>query len=477
MAGSNVKVDLVGGSTIFTNVSATLTQQAAALQLIGIENVNGTGNALANTITGNKGNNTLAGEGGNDTLTGAAGIDIYLGGDGDDTIHAESNDNLAQSFGGAGFDRIYITGSVPTGFDYAANGFEELWVNGLLVASTGTGGGSGGTGTGGDPGGGGTVGETPHGAASGTDGDDNLIGTSANDVIHALAGNDRIDGGAGADRMHGGAGNDTYIVDNTGDIVDESDGSGIDTVVSSITFSLADTAKTKGSVENLTLSGTAAINGTGNALDNTIMSNAGNNVLAGGNGIDTVSYENATAGVTVNLGQSKGQATVGAGKDTLSGFENLTGSNQGDRLTGSGGNNVLRGLDGNDTISGGGGADVLIGGLGADVLTGGDGNDRFVFQSILDGSDIIVDFKSGNDKLDLTELVDSVGLGDASYATLLANGHIIVATGIFATGLASNSSSAIDTRVYFDADGAGDGARVLIATLEDVKLTSGDFLV
>lgn len=95
MAGSNVKVDLVDGNTIFSNVSATLTQQAMALQLIGIGDIWGTGNSLGNAITGNAGINKLTGGGGNDTLSGDAGNDIILGGGGADRIA-----------GGAGLDRL-----------------------------------------------------------------------------------------------------------------------------------------------------------------------------------------------------------------------------------------------------------------------------------------------------------------------------------------------------------------------------------
>ena len=75
-----------------------------------------------------------------------------------------------------------------------------------------------------------------------------------------------------------------------------------------------------------------------------------------------MSYEHAAAGVTVSLAVTAAQNTWGAGTDTLSGFENLTGSAFNDVLTGSSGVNVLIGLNGNDTLNGGGGADTMIGG-------------------------------------------------------------------------------------------------------------------
>ena len=91
-----------------------------------------------------------------------------------------------------------------------------------------------------------------------------------------------------------------------------------------------------------------------------------------GCGIDTVSYANATSGangqgVTVNLALTTAQNTVTAGTDTLSGFENLTGSEFNDTLTGTTAANVLTGLGGNDTLNGGAGADTMLGGTGNDT--------------------------------------------------------------------------------------------------------------
>ena len=88
--------------------------------------------------------------------------------------------------------------------------------------------------------------------------------------------------------MFGGTGNDTYVVDNAGDVVNETGGDGTDTVQSSVSFSLADPVHAIGGIENLTLTGTAAINATGNALDNVLIGNSGNNVLIGGAGADTL---------------------------------------------------------------------------------------------------------------------------------------------------------------------------------------------
>ncbi|WP_442581293.1 calcium-binding protein [Mesorhizobium sp. ASY16-5R] len=126
--------------------------------------------------------------------------------------------------------------------------------------------------------------------ARGTDSDDTLVGSSAANRLRGLDGDDLLDGKGGADDMRGGAGNDTYVVDNAGDIVDESydGGEGTDTVKSSITFSLADTTKVFGDVERLTLTGSSAINGVGNSLANILTGNSGKNILNGGSGSDTL---------------------------------------------------------------------------------------------------------------------------------------------------------------------------------------------
>ncbi|MDP1699424.1 MAG: type I secretion C-terminal target domain-containing protein, partial [Aestuariivirga sp.] len=151
--------------------------------------------------------------------------------------------------------------------------------------------------------------------------------------------------------------------------------------------------------------------------------------------------------------------TIGAGSDTVSGFENLTGSAFNDKLTGNSGNNILHG------------------GAGNDILNGGAGADTFDFSSLMDGSDIITDFTTGTDKIDLIDLLDSAGLGGLDYATLMSQGNLILETGFFATGLSSNSATTLDTRIYIDVDGIGAGGPVLIATLEDTLTSAGDFLV
>jgi Ca2+-binding RTX toxin-like protein len=139
----------------------------------------------------------------------------------------------------------------------------------------------------------------------------------------------------------------------------------------------------------------------GSAFNDTLEGNAGANTLTGGAGIDTVSYEHATGGVTVNLATTSAQNTVGAGYDTLSGFENLTGSQFNDTLTGTTGANAIIGGAGDDKITGGGGADTLTGGADADL---------FIFKVAADSAptapDVVTDFVAGTDKIDLS-LIDA----------------------------------------------------------------------
>ena len=114
--------------------------------------------------------------------------------------------------------------------------------------------------------------------------DNVLIGNSGVNTLTGSGGNDTLDGGAGADTLTGGTGNDTYVRDHASDVVNENANEGTDTVQSSVAYTLGT------NVENLTLTGTSAINGTGNASNNTLAGNSGNNVLTGLGGNDTYLY-------------------------------------------------------------------------------------------------------------------------------------------------------------------------------------------
>ena len=161
----------------------------------------------------------------------------------------------------------------------------------------------------------------------------NGTGNALNNILTGNAGNNTLDGGLGADLMAGGLGNDIYVVDNAGDVVSEAAGAGTDTVRSSVTYTLG------ANVENLMLTGVAAINGTGNALNNILTGNAGNNTAGrrarrrphgGRAGNDTYVVDNA--GDVVSEAASAGTDTVQSSVTYTLGdnVENLT-------LTGAGG--------------------------------------------------------------------------------------------------------------------------------------------
>lgn len=185
----------------------------------------------------------------------------------------------------------------------------------------------------------------------------NGTGNAGNNTLTGNSANNTLDGGTGNDTLKGGAGNDIYLVDSVRDVVIENANEGQDTIQSAVNNTLTD------NVENLTLTGTANINGTGNALDNVI--------------------------------------------------------------TGNSGNNLLKGMNGNDLLLGGKGNDVLVGGAGNDQLTGGGGADQFLFGSgavfaqTQFGADTITDFLKGTDKLVLSKLSFNV-LTSAVGGNLLA---------------------------------------------------------
>ncbi|MEN6624547.1 MAG: calcium-binding protein, partial [Smithella sp.] len=116
----------------------------------------------------------------------------------------------------------------------------------------------------------------------GGNGSDYLFGGNGVDYLYGERGKDTLDGGSGADVMSGGLGDDTYIVDNPDDVVMEYYNEGTDTVQSSKTYNLSN------NIENLILTGSSAINGTGNDLDNIITGNSAGNTLTGNAGNDTL---------------------------------------------------------------------------------------------------------------------------------------------------------------------------------------------
>ncbi len=207
-----------------------------------------------------------------------------------------------------------------------------------------------------------------------------LGGGGANDTLYGYSGNDMLDGGTGNDTLIGGNGNDTYVVDSLSDVVTESANQGVDTVNSSITWVLGT------NLENLTLIGADAVNGTGNASNNTITGNDADNVLTGGRGtdvligrkgndtyvVDDINYQIVEAeneGVDVVQSSLTWALSQNVENLTLTGTTAINGTgNQLDNvLYGNSASNTLEGMDGNDLLDGGAGADTMLGGSGNDV--------------------------------------------------------------------------------------------------------------
>jgi large repetitive protein len=253
-------------------------------------------------------------------------------------------------------------------------------------------------------------------------GNDELYGRAGNDRLVGNAGNDLLDGGSGNDTMNGGAGDDTYRIDSIGDVIIEAVDDGFDTVQSSLSQT-----KLGENLEDLILIGNA-VSGTGNSLSNNMTGNGLGNTLIGGGGDDFI-----------------------------------TGSGGRDSLIGDMGDDRLDGGAGRDRLVGGSGDDMLIGGRGQDRLKGGQGKDTFFLDSAKRSSrDTITDFRASDDRIVVAR---------AGFSPDLREGTI--APSEFTLGSRAQDSS--DRFIYdqnsgelfFDADGTGATAQVLVARLSN----------
>jgi RHS repeat-associated protein len=399
------------------------------------------------------GNDTIDGGIGDDSINGGAGDDFLIGGSGNDFIEGEHDADTLDGgtgadtlIGGTGNDIYYVdnVGDVVTETSTVATEIDSVistinYTLGTNLENLTLGGTSSINGTGnildnliigniavnnliGSSGNDTLDGADGNDTLSGDDGNDSLIGGSGNDSLSGGTGNDILDGGMGADTLIGGTGNDSYFVDSTSDVVTETStiATEIDSVTSSVTHTL------KANLENLFLSGSSAINGTGNTLNNQIIGNGAKNSLSGLAGNDIL------AGA--------------AGDDTLNGGDGN------DSLAGDDGNDSLIGGLGNDTLIGGLGNDILTGGAGVDILTGSAGTDRFlfdinaIFNASTMGVDGVTDFSVGTDKVVLDKTTFTVLTSAASSGFSIA--------GEFAS-VADNASAAVSTAYIVYSRGTG----------------------
>lgn len=256
-----------GTDTVESSISYTLGATLEKLTLLGTANLNATGNSGDNVIRGNAGNNQIVG---------GAGADTLYGGEGDDYYVAVSASDRVLEYEDEGFDTIERVFETSLVLD--AN-VENLILGGGITTGNGNELDNTITGNAGDNTLGGWEGDD---VLHGLDGNDNLFGGNGIDALYGGIGNDYLDGGAGVDHLEGGAGNDVYIVDDSNDVVVEAAGGGTDQVQTTASYTLS------ANIENLFLRGSAAVDGTGNALDNYIAGNSATNEIHGGGGNDTI---------------------------------------------------------------------------------------------------------------------------------------------------------------------------------------------
>jgi Ca2+-binding RTX toxin-like protein len=396
--------------------------------LTGIEDL--VGSAFGDTLIGNAGENALRGGAGDDTLIGLGGNDTFDGGAGIDTVSFAANTNYITTVD------LALTGPQDVGGNEGLDTFVNVE---NVVASLYWG-----------------------GTLKGDSGANWLTGGINASTLMGRGGDDVLDG------HNGWQDTASYAEASTGVTVDltisgpQSTGEGNDTLIG---------------IENLTgsafgdvLKGTSGANVLiGGAGDDMLIGRDGFDRLDGGDGIDTVSYADAATGVQVDLSPN------GAfNPDTLISIENVVGSAFADTLTGDAGSNAL---------SGGAGNDRLTGGLGRDTLTGGAGNDVFDFNALNESAvgagnrDVIIDFQSGLDDIDLAGIdADAGRAGDQGFRFIGSRGFSGKAGELHYQTI-DQAGTANDITVV-SGDTNGDGVadfEIQIAGI--VQLTASDFIL
>ena len=406
----------------------------------------------ADRIFGAGGDDVIFGLDGNDEIKGGGGADTISGGSGTDTA------NYTDSSAG-----VFVNLLSGDGHNGTAEGDTLFSIENLI-------------GSGHDDD---LIGNDGVNAIQGLDGDDTLKGFGGNDTLRGDDGNDFISGGDGADIMMGNFGNDTYIVDDLGDVVSELAGQGIDTVLTSVNYYALPAGADVETLATTNDNGTAAMHMRGNAIANMIRGNNGDNVINGLGGNDQLIglggndfyYVDSMGDIVV---ESAGQGfdaivtsvsyTLPPGADieslvagiTTSGQFELTGNASGNYIRGNSANNVINGGDGNDELHGFG------------------GQDSFLFNTPLNAAlniDIVSDFG----------LDDTIVLENTIFGAFSAGG---VAAERFVIGAAAQDASDsiiyndVTGALFYDSDGNGAGAAIQFAQLDaGLALTNLDFLV
>jgi Ca2+-binding RTX toxin-like protein len=367
-AGDGV-TEVSGGGTdlVRSYFTYVLPDHVENLVLAGTDSIDGVGNSLANVITGNGKSNRLDGAGGADTLAGGDGHDVYVVDDAGDRVLEDAEE-------GTDTIRSYVTYTLP-------DNVEALALGGAGVTNA-----------------------------------------TGNDLANRLYGNAKanvLDGGAGADTMQGRSGHDTYVVDNVNDRVVEADDAGVDTVRSSVSFGLIP------NLENLYLTGSAAIDATGNAAANRLVGNSAANKLDGARGADRmegrlgndtyiVDHSHDTVIELANEGTDRVRSSVSYMLPDHVEILIL----EGNAAIGGLGNTLVNHLVGNRAKN------TLDGGAGADVMRGGFGNDTYVVD---DAGDQVIELAS--EGADRVKSAISYTLGDHVENLYLMGREAIDGTG------------------------------------------------
>jgi len=443
---SDVVQDSLGTATIVyqSSGSYSLPASVTTLTLTGTASISATGNAANDSITANSGADSLSAGNGNDTLVSGSGIDSLVGGTGDDLFVVNNPADLVLDTSAAAANSIQssVSYTLPTN------------VNSLLLIGTvniaGTGNAVGDVltaGAGADTLIAGSAIDTLIAGAGNTTfvinnlgdviresstitsntvissvsyslvtdinsliltGTSSLVGTAnaANDSLAGNAGASTLIGGAGIDTLVagagvntlvGGAGNTTFVLNNAGDVVVDTSTTATNIAMSSVSYSLPT------NVNNLVLTGTAAITGIANSFSDSLVGNAGPDSLVAGSGFDILVAGSAvdtlvagsgpdylvvnSAADVLQIGAGHGVVTVEASLNytlptnvselLLTGTANLTG-------TGTAASGTIVGNAGQDSLLSGTGFETLTAGLGIDTLIGNTGGDAFVVNNPLD---------------------------------------------------------------------------------------------
>ena len=392
--------------------------------------LNLTGNELGNYVTGNAGANLIDGGGGADQLWGRGG---------DDSYYVDAGDSVVE-YAGDGYDIVYARSSFALGVGMAV----EVLATIDNLATTAI----------------------------------NLSGNALDNYLTGNAGANSLDGGGGSDTLWGREGDDSYFAD-MGDVVVEYAGQGNDILYAGASFALVAGL----SIEVLATAdnaATAAIDLTGNELDNYVTGNAGANRLDGGTGADLLWGRQGDDSYFVD-GNDTVVEYAGQGNDIVYARSSHTlSSGMSVEVLGTADNTASTAIDltGNELanyVTGNAGANVLNGGAGADQLYGRGGNDSFAFTSALGGGnvDLIADFVPS---------IDKIALEDAIFAGIGKPGSFN-ANAFFAGSAARDADDRIiydraTGQLYYDADGSGAGAQILFAIVSGAPVISAsDFTV